>query len=124
MCIFSIKGQEYNAITNSNGIATIQYLLNGTGSYNITVNYIGNSTYSGSQGIGLLTINSVPVKPVTPVTPSTPSTPSTDPVTSAYPTTVNATTVPMQHTGLPIAGLIVAILSVLGGFIMSRRNNK
>ena len=36
---------------------------------------------------------------------------------------LNAATdkIPMQHTGLPIAGLIVAILSVLGGTIMSRR---
>ena len=123
--IFSIKGQEYNAITNNNGIATIQYLLNGIGSYNITVNYIGNSTYSGSQGIGLLTITSTPVNPVNPVNPVTPATPSTDPTTSAYPTTLNATTstIPMQHTGLPIAGLIVAILSVIGGSIMSRRKN-
>ena len=44
--IFGIKGQNYNAITNNNGIATIQYLLNDTGNYNITANYNGNSTYS------------------------------------------------------------------------------
>ena len=123
--IFSIKGIEYSAITKSNGIATIQYLLNGAGNYNITVNYSGNITYYGSQGTGLLTINSTPVTPVNPVTPVTPSKPSTDPTISAYPTTANATitsvTIPMQHTGLPIAGLIVAILSVLGGTIMSRR---
>ena len=31
------------------------------------------------------------------------------------------TTIPMQHTGLPIAGLILAILSVFGGSIMSRK---
>jgi hypothetical protein len=118
--IFSIKGQEYNAITNNNGIATIQYLINGTGNYNITANYNGNSTYSGSQGIGLLTINSTPVTPITPVTPVTPSKPSTDLKTSAYPTTVNATTIPMQHTGLPIAGLIIAILAVFGGSIIPK----
>ena len=115
--IFSIKGQEYNAITNNNGIATIQYLLNDTGNYNITANYNGNRTYSGSQGIGLLTINSTPVTPITPVTPSKPS---TGLKTSAYPTTVNATTIPMQHTGVPIAGLILAILTVIGGLIMPR----
>ena len=31
------------------------------------------------------------------------------------------TTIPMQHTGLPIAGLILAILTVIGGTIIPRK---
>jgi predicted S18 family serine protease len=68
--------------------------------------------------MGLLTINPTLVNPVTP------STLSTDPTTvnaTTTTTTTTTTTIPMQHTGLPIAGLVVAILSVLGGSIMSRR---
>ena len=39
------------------------------------------------------------------------------------PTILNTDTtkIPMQHTGLPITGLILAVLSVLGGSIMSRK---
>ena len=36
---------------------------------------------------------------------------------------VNAKTIAMQHTGLPIGGLILAVLMVLGGFILPRRKN-
>jgi hypothetical protein len=31
------------------------------------------------------------------------------------------TTIPMQHTGVPIAGLILAILTVIGGTIIPRK---
>jgi hypothetical protein len=30
-------------------------------------------------------------------------------------------TIPMQHTGVPIAGLILAILTVIGGTIFPRK---
>ena len=38
-------------------------------------------------------------------------------------TLLNAETnkIPMQHTGVPIAGLLFGILSILGGTVMSRR---
>ena len=36
---------------------------------------------------------------------------------------VNAKTIAMQHTGVPIGGLILAVLMVLGGFILPRRKN-
>ena len=35
--------------------------------------------------------------------------------------TTTTETIPMQHTGLPFAGLILAILAVLGGSVMSKR---
>ena len=34
---------------------------------------------------------------------------------------ISNTTIPMQHTGLPIAGLILAILTVIGGTIIPRK---
>jgi hypothetical protein len=49
----------------------------------------------------------------------------TNQLTPTNSTTVKATTtttkIPMQHTGIPIAGLILGILSVLGGSIMSHK---
>ena len=60
-------------------------------------------------------LNTQGVTPIT-VTSTNPTTPTTN-------TKLNAetTTIPMQHTGLPIAGLILAILAVIGGSISSRR---
>jgi uncharacterized repeat protein (TIGR01451 family) len=224
---FSIKGQKYSAITNNNGIATIQYIPHSAGNYDVTVNYLGNNNYTASQGTGLLNINSsaylyleittskknpnvgetftityklgnkgpdnatnviisiplpkgfelanvngngnwkynptnktinwtvtnVPVgdpdlyitgkintsgvyvfgssissetfninnKGVDPITVNVTD---NNPITPTKPTTtVEAltTTIPMQHTGLPFAGLILAILTVLGGSIISRK---
>ena len=37
--------------------------------------------------------------------------------------TVEAKTITMQHTGVPIGGLILSVLMVLGGFILPRRKN-
>jgi len=34
---------------------------------------------------------------------------------------VNAQTVPMHNTGMPLAGIILAFLMVLGGFIGTRK---
>ena len=229
--IFSINGQEYNATTNNNGIATIQYIPYSTGNYNVTVNYLGNSNYTASHVMGVLTINpsanlylqittsnknpktgetftltyklgnkgpdnatnviiSIPLpenfeltnisgdgnwtyKPttntinwtLTNVTVGDPylyltgkinnagiyvfnssvlsetynsNTAGVDPLTvnvsenntnTTTPTNTtnkkdavkSLTTIPMQHTGLPIAGLILAILTVLSGSVMSRK---
>ena len=35
----------------------------------------------------------------------------------------NARTIPMQHTGLPLVGLILAVLAVFGGLVMPKRKN-
>jgi hypothetical protein len=32
-------------------------------------------------------------------------------------------TIPLRHTGLPLAGLVLAILSIFGGFVMPKRKN-
>ncbi|MGB9201183.1 beta strand repeat-containing protein [Methanobacterium sp.] len=55
--IFNINGQEYNATTNNNGIATLQYIPYSAGNYNVTVNYLGDSNYTASQVMGVLMIN-------------------------------------------------------------------
>ena len=72
---------------------------------------ISSETYNlNTQGVIPITITTNPVNPSN----------STNPTTN---TILNAdtNTVPMQHTGVPIAGLIVGILSVIGGSIMSRK---
>ncbi len=43
------------------------------------------------------------------------------PVTPVNP--VNAKTIAMKHTGVPIGGLILAVLMILGGFVLPRRKN-
>ncbi len=55
--VFTINGQKYSAVTSSNGIATLMYIPDSAGSYDVTVNYIGNDNYASSQGIGFLTVN-------------------------------------------------------------------
>jgi hypothetical protein len=54
---FSINGHNYSAITNNNGIATINYIPYGAGNYDVTVNYLGNDNYTASEGSGLLNMN-------------------------------------------------------------------
>ena len=76
---------------------------------------ITSETYNlNTEGVTPITITSTdptnPINPINPITPKTTTTLNTD-----------TTTIPMQHTGLPIAGLILAIITVLGGSIMSRK---
>jgi hypothetical protein len=231
---FSVNGYNYSAITNNNGIASINYIPNDAGNYNFIVNYKGNNKYTASEGTGVLMVNpsaylylliissnknpkigepftltyklgnkgpdnatnvtmTIPLPAdfnvskisgngnwtynkvtntiiwtltnvtigdpylyitgkintsgiyifgsnitsetnnlnldgVTPITitatnPITPTNPINNSTNSPNSTILNAatTTVPMQHTGVPIAGLIFGILSVLGGSIMSRK---
>jgi len=54
---FSVNGHNYSAVTDNNGIATINYIPYGAGNYNVTVNYNGNDNYTASEGTGLLTVN-------------------------------------------------------------------
>ena len=73
---------------------------------------ITSETYNlNTQGVTPITVTST--NPINPINPTNPTTK----------TKLNAetTTIPMQHTGLPIAGLILAILAVIGGSISSRR---
>jgi hypothetical protein len=37
--------------------------------------------------------------------------------------TVGAKTIAMQHTGLPIGTLVLAVIMILGGFVLPRRKN-
>ena len=45
---------------------------------------------------------------------------STNPTTTKTKFNADTKTIPMQHTGLPIPGLILAILTVFGGSILPR----
>jgi len=84
---------------------------------------ITSETYNlNNQSVTPITIKSKdPTTPITPTNPTNPTNPTTP--TNTTTTILNAatTTIPMQHTGVPIAGLILAILSVIGGSIMSHR---
>ena len=100
-----------SAIT-TNGIATTTYTGSAQGTSNISAT-VDEQTLKTN-----ITINKVPVNPL--------PDPNVNPINTtqnANPITLNAatTTIPMQHTGVPIAGLILAILTVIGGTIMSRK---
>ena len=88
--------------------------INKSGVYVFGSNITSETYNLNTQGITPITITSK--DPVTPINPTKPTIPNTK-------TTLNSetSTIPMQHTGLPIAGLILAILSVLGGSVMSRK---
>ena len=63
------------------------------------------------SNIGSTIIQITTTNPINPTTPNTTK------------TILNAATntIPMQHTGIPIAGLLFGILSVIGGSVMSRK---
>lgn len=78
----------------------------------------GAYVFGSSISSNTYNINNAGVTPIT-IT-------STEPINPINPTTktiltADTTTVPMQHTGVPIAGLLFGILSVVGGSIMSRK---
>ena len=81
---------------------------------------ISSETYDlNTEGVTPITMNTTnPINPINPII----VTPTTT-INIAIPITTlkSANTIPMQHTGLPVAGLILAILSVFGGLVMSRR---
>jgi predicted outer membrane repeat protein len=224
---FSVNGHTYISSTNNNGLATVQYIPDRAGNYNVTANYLGNNNYAASQGTGLLNVNTsaylylqittskknpkvgetftltyklgnkgpdnatnviiniplqsdfiissisgndnwtynptnniltwtlttVPVgdpylyitgttntigiyvfgssissetynsntKGVDPITINVTENNTITPTKTANTVKDLTTTIPMQHTGLPFAGLILAILTVLSGSIMSRK---
>ena len=87
---------------------------------NVFGSNISSETYNlNIQGVTPITIT--PTDPITPINPINPINPIT-PTTSTTKTILNTdtTSIPMQHTGLPIAGLILSILTVIGGTIIPR----
>jgi len=55
---FSVNGVVVgNAMTNSNGVATLNYTPTSKGNYTVTVSYNGNADYLSSTGNGNLTVN-------------------------------------------------------------------
>jgi hypothetical protein len=98
---------------------TVNFSSDGLG----TVNPETNNTTNGST-FTTFTGHSSGVSEVSAtVDQQTVTTNITNQLTPTNSTTVNpaTTTIPMQHTGVPIAGLILGILSVLGGSIMSHK---
>ena len=76
---------------------------------------ITSETYNlNTKGVTPITVTSK--DPINPINPTNPTTPSTK-------TKLNAetNTIPMQHTGLPIPGLILAILAIIGGTLAPRK---
>jgi predicted outer membrane repeat protein len=87
-----------------------------TGKINTSGSYVFGSNITSETN----NLNTEGVTPIT-ITATNPITP-TKPTTSTNSTILNAATntIPMQHTGVPIAGLILAILTVIGGSILPR----
>ena len=83
-----------------------------TGKTNASGLYVFDSSISSET----YNLNSEGVEPITIST--------TNPVTPKNSTTIlnaDTNTIPMQHTGIPIAGLLFGILSIIGGSVMSRK---
>jgi hypothetical protein len=93
-----------------------------TGTTNSAGQYIfGSNITSETNNLNTEGVTPIIITATTPLTPTKPITPTT--TTSTNSTILNAATntIPMQHTGIPIAGLLFGILSVIGGSIMSRK---
>ena len=99
-----------SAIT-TNGIATTTYTGSDQGASNISAT-VDEQTLKTN-----ITINKAPVNPIPDL--------NVNPINktqNANHTALNAatTSIPMQHTGVPVAGLILAILTVIGGSIIPK----
>jgi len=55
-----INGVGYDATTNSNGLATIIYTPDKTGTYNLKVTFYKNSDFSSSSNSNVLTVSKIP----------------------------------------------------------------
>jgi hypothetical protein len=92
-----------------------------TGKINTSGIYIFSSNItSETNNLNLDGVTPITITATNPITPTNPINNSTN---SPNSTILNAATntIPMQHTGIPIAGLLFGILSVIGGSIISRK---
>lgn len=109
---FHVAGQTFTAITDSNGIATVQYTINKDdftdGTISFTVTFEEDETYLASNATGIITLIEEP-NPPTP-TPTPNITNETTNVSAA--TAANA--VAMKKTGMPIIAILIVLLSSLG----------
>ena len=111
---FHIAGQTFIAITDSNGIASIQYTINEDDFTDdrllFKVTFEEDDTYFASNGTGIVTliIDPIPPKPPTP----TPN-PSNETTKNEN---INNTTVvaAMKKTGIPINLILLILLSIIG----------
>ncbi|MEN4018988.1 MAG: hypothetical protein PQ975_10640, partial [Methanobacterium sp.] len=109
--IWTIGNLATNATAVLNIIAQViasNTQLTNTATINGT-NYDQNTT--NNQANTTVTVGPAP-EPVTPVTP----------IKSAPVTPITHAAVPMQPTGVPIGGMLLAILLVLAGMILSKKN--
>jgi uncharacterized repeat protein (TIGR01451 family) len=90
------------------------YIIGKTSNSGVYV--FGSNITSETNNLNTEGVTPITITATNPITPTNPTTPTTK-------TTLNAatTTIPMQHTGIPFAGLIFGVLSVLGGSIMTRK---
>ena len=54
---FTVNGINYTAVTNSNGIATVNYKLTKAGVYTVNASFTDGTIYTNSTGNGTLTVN-------------------------------------------------------------------
>jgi len=123
---FYIAGKIITAITNSEGIATIEYTINKNdftkNKLTFTVTFEGDENYTRSNTTGTVTLITEPSPTPTP-TPTPQPTPNLTPDNNQpnYPTN-NKTIASMKTTGMPINILLIMLFGVLTLVIRRDKN--
>ena len=126
---FHIAVETFTAITDSDGIATIQYTINKNDFTNnkltFTVTFEGDENYTSSNTTGTITLKTEPVPPTPPIPPKPTPTPTPTPTPEPNNNGTNNNPVAgatMKTTGLPINILLIVLLSVLTVLIGRKQN--
>ena len=55
---FTVNNKDYNAVTDSNGVATLDYTPSKAGTYTVTANFVDGTSYGNITGNAILTVES------------------------------------------------------------------
>lgn len=112
--IFNIAGKTLTAITDSNGIATVKYIIDKydftNGKLAFTSTFAGDENYLPSNNTGIVSLIVDP-NPIDPIDPVDPNDTNNTTKTNNNPT---AKAVAMKETGIPIITILFVLLSSLG----------
>ena len=104
---FLVNGQNVgSAVTNENGVATLAYTITlARGTYPLSAQFAGDPNYLLATASGTLEVTG----------------PADEPVNPPSSTEVYGKTVAMQSTGIPLAGIVLAILMFMGGLYQAHK---